>query len=342
MTTHARSRLALGLSLVVACSSLAFFIRQDAPAAPTMMTAATKFLAGLSPEQRKSAAFGFDDPHREKWYFTPQQANKQSTRKGLRLDGLNDAQKAAAYELLKSGLSATGFAQAKTIVSLETLLAEFENNGGNVRNPQWYFVSIFGEPSATGAWGWRFEGHHLSVNVTLDKGEVVSATPLLFATNPAEVRTGAKKGLRPLADIEDTAKDLIATLTDEQNATAKQTKLFGDIQEGRPDANVGAPVGIPAAKLAAAQKDQLRKLIATYAGRFAPVIAKEELKRIDDAGADKLFFAYGHDAAKPGKPTTYRIQGPTFVVEFLNVQADALGNPANHIHSGWRRLPKDF
>lgn len=342
MTTPVRSRLAFALSLLVAGSSLAFFVRQDVPPAAAMTTAAAKFLAGLSPEQRKVAAFGFDDPHREKWFFTPQQDKKQSTRKGLRLDGLSDDQKTAAYALLKSGLSASGFEQAKTIVSLEALLAELETNGGNVRNPQWYFVSVFGEPSATGKWGWRFEGHHLSVNVTLDKGEVVSATPLLFASNPAEVRNGSRKGLRPLADIEDAAKELIAALNEEQNTVAKQPKLFGDIQEGRGDANVGAPVGLPAEKLTAAQKDQLRKLIAGYANRFAPGIAKEELKRIDDAGADKLFFAYGSDAAKPGKPTTYRIQGPTFVIEFLNVQADAVGNPANHIHSGWRRLPKDF
>lgn len=342
MTTRLRSRFAFGVAFAVACSSLALVARQDAPPAATMTTVATKFLAGLTPEQKKLASFGFDDPHRAKWYFTPQQDKKQSLRKGLRLDGLSEEQKAAAYELLKSGLSASGYEQAKTIVSLETLLAELEPNGANVRNPQWYFVSIFGEPSATGKWGWRFEGHHLSVNVTLDKGEVVSATPLLFASNPAEVRAGSRKGLRPLADIEDAAKELIASFNDEQNGSAKQAKLFGEIQEGRPDANVGSPVGVAAEKLTAAQKDQLRKLIAAYANRFAPGIAKEELKRIDDAGADKLFFAYGTDAAKPGKPTTYRIQGPTFVVEFLNVQGDAAGNPANHIHSGWRRLPKDF
>jgi hypothetical protein len=227
-------------------------------------------------------------------------------------------------------------------MSLESILAELEKKGAMVRNPNWYFVSVFGEPSNTGKWGWRIEGHHLSVNVTLDKGEVVSATPVVFGANPADVRDGPRKGLQTLGEIESLAKDLITSFDAEQNKVAKQAKQFPEIREGFPNAGVGAAVGIWPDKLTDEQKQMLRKLTEAYANRLPADVARAEIQRVRDAGVDKIHFAYCIEENKPGKPYTYRIQGPTFVVEFLNVQADSAGNPANHIHSGWRRLPSDF
>jgi Protein of unknown function (DUF3500) len=323
-------------------ATVAIIARQAPPANAEMTDAATKFLTVLTPEQKEAAKFSYDDPHRLKWFFTPQQDKKQSTRKGIRLDKLDEAQKTAAYTLLKTGLSASGYQQATTIVSLESLLASLEPNGANTRNPSWYFVSIFGEPSATGAWGWRFEGHHLSVNFTLDKGTIVASTPILFASNPANVMNGDKKGLRPLPETEDLAKELIATLSDEQKTLAQQTKQFPEIKEGQPDAAVGQQVGIPMAKLTPEQTAILQKLIQAYTTRLTPEAAKQELDRAKSAGADKIHFAYCVEPDKKGKPYSYRVHGPTFVVEFLNIQADAANNPANHIHSAWRRLPMDF
>ena len=224
----------------------------------------------------------------------------------------------------------------------QAILNELEKNGAMTRNPAWYFVSVFGDPTNTGKWGWRIEGHHLSVNFTLEKGVIVSATPLLFATNPAEVRDGSRKGLRTLAEIEDTAKQLIQSFDDDQNKLAKQAKQFPEIKEGQPNAAVGDPVGLPMAKLDEKQAALLRKLIEAYANRLTPEAAAQEMQRVKDAGAENVKFAYCVEPDKKGSPYTYRVQGPTFVVEFLNVQGDAAGNPANHIHSGWRRLPMDF
>jgi hypothetical protein len=308
-----------------------------------MQAAATKFLASLSPELKQKAAFAFDDPHRMKWYFTPQQdKDKKATRRGLRLEEMNADQKAAAMGLLKTGLSARGFEQATTILSLEGLLAELEGpKGAMTRNPNWYFVSVFGEPSATGKWGWRFEGHHLSVNYMLDRGEVVSVTPILFGANPAEVKDGAKKGLRTLPGIEDHARALIKSLAPEQDKVAKQPKEFAEIKEGQPRADVGPPVGISADKLTAEQKQTLTKLLAAYTDRMPADLAEGEQKRVKATAPEKLFFAYA-GSPEPGKPYTYRVYAPEFVLEFLNVQADSAKNPANHIHSGWRRLPIDF
>jgi hypothetical protein len=213
------------------------------------------------------------------------------------------------------------------------------------RNPTWYFVSVFGEPSGTGKWGWRFEGHHLSVNYTLDKGEVISATPLLFGANPAIVKGEERKGLRTLPDIENFARALITSLTPEQNKVAKQVAPKNssalEIKEGQPNADVGDPVGITADKLTAEQKETLNKLLLAYIDRMPEDLAKAEQKRVKDTAPGKLYFEYTGSPV-PGEPYTYRIFAPEFVVEFLNVQADSAKNPANHIHSAWRRLPCDF
>ena len=339
-----RMRLA-ALTLTAAAFAAVALVGEETPktSAGRMQQAAAKFLAAAPAEVKAKAAFAFDDPHRLKWYFTPQQdKEKKFTRKGARLEEMPAEQKAAALALLRTGLSEKGYETATTIIGLENLLLELEGpKGAMTRNPGWYFVSVFGEPSATGKWGWRFEGHHLSVNYTLDKGEVVSATPLLLASNPAEVKDGPKKGLRPLPGIEDYARALIKSLSADQKKAAEQPKEFGEIKEGQPKAGVGDPVGVTSDKLTAEQKATLQKLLDAYTERMPDDLAAAETKRARDTAADKLYFAYW-GSTEPGKPYTYRVYAPEFVVEFLNVQADAAKNPANHIHSAWRRLPGDF
>lgn len=343
-----RVRIAALVATAAAFTAVAL-VAQGEPksSAGKMQAAANKFLGTLSPDLKKKGVFGFDDPHRTKWFFTPQQdKEKKFTRKGARLEEMNADQKAAALALLKTGLSAKGYEQATGIVGLESLLKQLEGDkGAMVRNTEWYFVSVFGEPSATGKWGWRFEGHHLSVNYTLDKGEVVSATPMLFGVNPAEVKTGDKKGLRVTPEIEDNARALIKSLTAEQDKVAKQPapKNYSEleIKEGQPKADVGAPVGVTADKLTAEQKATLAKLLAAYTDRMPEDLAAAEQKRAKDTPPEKLYFSYTGSPV-PGEPYTYRVRAPEFVVEFLNVQADAAKNPANHIHSAWRRIPADL
>jgi hypothetical protein len=314
------------------------------PTATRMATAANKLIGTLGEKEKARALFKYDDPHRTTWYFTPQQTkDRKSTRKGLPLEAMTAEQKSAVLELLKVSLSKTGYEQATAIMSLESLLAELEGEkGAMVRNPNWYFVSIFGTPSNTGKWGWRVEGHHLSINCTLDKGQVVSATPVVFGVNPAEIKQGPRKGQRTVPEIEDLAKKLIATLTPEQIKTARQAEQMTEVKEGQPDAAVGAAKGISAQKLTDDQRRILTQLVEAYAGRLPADVAATEMKKYQDAGGEKVMFAYCIEETKPGKPYSYRIQGPSFVIEFLNVQADAARNPANHIHSAWRSLPSDF
>jgi hypothetical protein len=330
------------LAAVAAVSAVAIVAQSAKSPSAAMADAANEFLASLSVDHRAKAAFAYDSEERTKWHFVPlQDAQKNPTRKGVRMEELTAAQKAAALKLLKAGLSATGYDQAVQIMGNEKLLAELEPNGTNVRNPEWYFVSVFGQPSSTGTWGWRIEGHHLSVNLTIERGQIVSTGPTVFATNPATVKDGAKKGLRILGETETAAQALIASLDPDQAKAARQAKQFPEI-DVKTRASVGEPVGIVYAKLSDNQKAMLRKLVGVYAGRMPGETAEAELKKIADAGWDQVRFAYCIEDNKPGQPYTYRVHGPTFVVEFLNVQGDAARNPANHIHSGWRKLPADF
>jgi hypothetical protein len=319
------------------------FAQADKPAAAEMTVAAKAFAASLPAELKAKASFEYDSPQRTAWFFTPVQEARVPKRKGVRFDELDAAQKKLALALLRSGLSTKGYEQATTIMSLEGILNDLEGpNGAIARNPNYYFVSIFGEPTLTGPWGWRFEGHHLSVNMTLDKGEVVAVSPVVFAANPAEVKSGERKGLRTLPEIEDTAKKLMASLNDDARKSAKQSKAHSEIAENKSKAGVGEPAGAAYSALDADGKKLLRQLVEAYANRLPADLAGAELKRLEAAGQDKIHFSYWLDETKPGKPWTYRIHGPTFVVEFLNVQGDGAKNPANHIHSGWRRLPADF
>jgi hypothetical protein len=336
--------LALAAVAVAGFASLALVGQTPAPTARRMSDAAGKFLATLGADQRKKATFAFDDKHRLAWFFTPQQdKEKKPTRVGVRMEELSAEQKQAALDLLKTGLSENGFKQATTIMSLEGILNELEGGpkSAMVRNTGWYFVTVFGEPSNTGPWGWRMEGHHMSVNYTLDKGEVVTATPLMFGANPADVKAGPRQGLRTLPEIEDHARELIKSLTPEQDKAARQANHFAEIKENNPRAGVGDPVGITADKLTDAQRKTLAALLKAYTDRMPADLAVVESKKASGAAPDKLFFAYS-GSPEPGKGYTYRAQGPGFVVEFLNIQADSAKNPANHIHSAWRRLPADF
>jgi hypothetical protein len=320
----------------------AYLAREAETPGQKMTEAADKFLGALDAGQAKRASFGFDDKERFRWFFTPQQKDKKSTRLGLPLADMTADQRKLARALVVAGTSDVGYKDVATIMSLESILADFEKGRGPVRDPQWYFFTVFGKPTKTGRWGWRVEGHHLSLNFTVDAGKVVSATPSFFGANPAEVKNGKAKGLRPLPGAIDKFRALLDLLSAEEKKVAKQPKLFPEIEEAVKVPGVGKPVGLPAAKMNAPQKAALRKLIDVYADRMPPAVADHERTRINAAGLDTVHFAYGGSDAVEGKPYSYRVQGPTFVIEFVNEQSDAAKNPANHIHSAWRNIKGDF
>jgi hypothetical protein len=335
-------RMLLVGALLAGLAAVGALSKEGESSGERMAGAAEKLLDSLSADQKGKALFAFDDKERTNWWFVPLQEKKKPLRKGLRMDQMSADQRQATLDLVKAGTSAAGYVKATTIMSLESILHDLEKNGANVRDPGWYFVSLFGTPSKTGRWGWRIEGHHLSLNFVVDKGKVAAATPAFFGANPAKVMGGEKKGLRTLPESEDLALELFASLDEDQKKAAVQPKNFDEIEQGKPAPGVGKPVGLAGAKMTEKQRDVLQRLIQGYAERMPPEVAAAEMEEVKRAGLDPVHFAFAQDRDKPGRPWTYRIQGPTFLIEFLNAQPDSAGNPANHIHSCWRSMNGDF
>ncbi len=297
-----------------------------------MAEAASRFLAALDDPQKAQATYGFDDPERLNWHFIPR------PRKGLPIKGMTPAQRALAFGLLRTGLGASGYLKATTIMSLEAILKDMEQGRGPVRDPELYFVTLFGTPSPTGKWGWRVEGHHLSLNFVLDNGAIVAATPAFFGSNPGEVRQGPRQGLRTLADLEDRALRLLQALDPEQKKVAiTAPKAPADVRaHNTAQPPISAPEGISYTQLTEDQKPILRALVESYAGDMTPEVAAAWLDEVKKAGPDNIHFAWtGPEDRTVGH--AYVVQGPTFLIEFNNTQ-----NNANHIHAVWRNLLGDF
>jgi hypothetical protein len=302
----------------------------------TMATAASKFLQGLTPEQRQQAAFPFEGDERLRWHFIP---TEMYARKGLLIRSMTPPQRALAHDLLKAGLSQRGYLTASAIMDLETILKALEGANGRLeRDPEKYFFSVFGTPSAKDTWGWRVEGHHISLHFTVVNGTMVAGSPTFFGSNPAEVRDGPKKGLRILGAEEDAARALLDSL----DASQRTKAIFDATAPGDmiTMANVNitplSPVGLGADALTAAQRDLLMKLLDVYTGKMAPDIAADRLARVRKAGVEKIGFAWAGPTDR-GKKHYYRVQGPTFLIEYDNTQ-----NDGNHIHSVWRDFEGDF
>ena len=333
------------LAAIVAAGMLtgiAMVAQQSVTPADKMTTAAQKFLGSLNAEQKAKAVMAFDSKERTFWNFVPMQDNnRKPTRKGVPLYELNDKQRALVMDLLATGTSADGKKKAAQIMLLEDILDKLEVNGRNVRSSSWYFVSIFGTPSKTGTWGWRLEGHHLSLNYTIKGGKIVSTTPAFFGSNPAVVFKGGPKGLDTLPDAEKLPRKLFLELNERQKVLAFRKEHFGEPEQKKAAYGGGKAVGLPASKMTKAQKNILKRLITSYANRMPASIAKMELRRIEESGTDNIHFAYSGGTGKRD-PHTYRVQGPTFVIEFLNTQPSPDGAKANHIHSCWRSIGGDF
>ena len=303
-----------------------------AKAAANMAMAATNFWNSLTPELQQKCGFQFADQERYNWHFIPRE------RKGITWNDMTPAQQALAHAFLASGLSQRGYMQAQTIMSLDQVLKEIEKGSGPRRDSGNYAFSIFGTPGPTSTWGWRVEGHHLSLNITVAQGKAAVGGPVFFGDNPAEVRDGPRKGLRTLAAEEDLGFDLIHALDDAQKKKAIiETKAPNEIiTSNHRTSDPGQPVGILVSDLKPEQKKLLMDLVEYYASRLRPELAEDDLQKIEKAGWEKIRFAWA-GAEQPGQGHYYRIHGPTFLVEFDNTQ-----NNANHIHSVWRDSTNDF
>jgi hypothetical protein len=318
-------------SLVLACAFPAH--AHEESAANEMAAAANRLIASFTPEQKAASVYPMDDEHRVDWHFIPKE------RKGAVLKKMTPQQRHLTTTLLASSLSSQGLMKASNIMSLEEVLRTIEAVSPRaVRDPELYYVSFFGKPAPGKTWGWRFEGHHLSLSFTVVNGLHISSTPSMMGSNPDIVPDGPHKGLQILADEENLARELAKSLSTEQKLKAViSEKAPADIiTENRRNISPLEPAGIGWTELNSAQQKLVWKLVKTYVQRARGEIAGADLTKINDAGRDKIHFAWAGGLER-GQGHYYRIQGPTFLIEYDNTQ-----NNANHIHCVYRDFEEDF
>lgn len=302
----------------------------------TMEAAAKEFLATLDSTQKSRAVFPFNSDERLNWHFIPR------ARKGLPLKDMNPAQQQAALKLLRVSLSQSGYDKAATIRELEKILKVVEMGRGPNRDPVDYYFTVFGDPAPTGTWGWRYEGHHCAQNWTVVQGRAVASSPQFFGSNPAEVRVdvvGApKRGTKVLAGEEDKARRLVNALTESQKKVAilAATAPSDIITGAQRRAAIQDDKGIAYKDLTKEQQRLLMAVIREYTDAQAKPLADARLEKIRKAGLDGIKFGW-MGPTEPNQGHYYRIQGPTFLIEYDNTQ-----NNANHVHAVWRDFKGDF
>ena len=243
-----------------------------------------------------------------------------------------------AYALLASVLSARGLQKTAQIMSLEQILHDANPKGRFARDPKWYFISIFGKPSVKGTWGWRFEGHHLSLSFTVVDGHIGGLTPSFLGTNPGKVLDGPRKGLQVLAKEEKIARALARSLNAKQRKVAVvDEKAPADIiTKADRKARRLEPLGLAASEMNKKQFTQLWTLIEEYLRNYRLDLAEEGLKHLEGLDLKMIHFAWA-GSLEPGKGHYYRIQAPDLLIEYDNTQ-----NGANHVHCVVRDLKRDF
>ena len=307
-----------------------------------MRESANRFLSALSGEQKSAAQYDFDAKHRTLWHFVPDNNFQQVhgfARPGLNYKGMTGEQRRLAEALLSTGLGNAGFLKAMTVMSLEEVLRVQENDTAGRRDSDKYYFSIYGRPGLEGNWGWRVEGHHLSLHYTLRGGRLIAASPTFFGANPHRVLEGPRKGLRALAGEEDLARALVKSLTPKQRRKAlvaakapRDILTSADTRARLED----EPPGLAASALDDGQFEMLLALVDEYAGNMPAQVAELRRKAIRDAPRERVFFAWA-GGIEPGLGDYYRVQAPAFLIEYDNTQ-----NKNNHSHTVWRDYEGDF
>lgn len=336
----------LALPLLMLFVAISTGLQRSGPAAGEMRRYATAFLDSLSEEQVAIAKLPYDSEKRVDWHFIP-----KPERKGMVIRDMTPAQQAAALRLIRASLSEVGYEKTSQIMLLEGVLREMEGPGSEERrDPQKYYVTIFGDPAQaddSAKWGLSFEGHHLSLNFVCSGDEVIDSTPQFMGTNPAVIRSEVdgplSKGARVLREEETLAFELVNSLEDSQKNKAviadeapAEIRFAGEAQPEKTDAE-----GIDYGSLNDNQQKLLQELVTVYARNVPADVAEARLEAINSNDWNNTHFAWA-GALEPGIGHYYRIQGPSYLIEFVNVQPDPEGNPANHIHCVWRDMTGDF
>jgi len=328
--------------LIAGCGVLAI---GGKPAGQDLTEATAAFVASLDAEQKKIVVKDYDSPERVGWHFIP-----KKQRKGLQIKHMNPEQRKLAFGVLRAAMSEVGYEKATTIMSLEKILNKIETEKGKknwARDHERYYYTVFGTPAPDAKWGLSIEGHHLSLNFVVDRGRMLAHTPEFYGVNPgtvmADYGVGPDKGTQVLDREIALAFQLVNALDGAQKKKAIiASKAPRDIRAaGTPQPPALNDEGLAAASMSAEQQKMLRQLVEVYCSNMPADVRASRLADFQKAGLQQVRFVWA-GALKPGDGHYYRLTGPTFQIEYCNVQPDAAGNPANHPHAVWRDTRGDF
>ncbi len=293
---------------------------------------ARAFLEILEPAARRQARHPWADPSRRRWNFVP------GPREGLSLAEQSPEARLALHALLRSVLSEAGYLKASAVMALEAVLRELE--GSEQRDPERYWIAFYGEPGGGAPWALRFEGHHLSLNLTFRDGEAFP-TPMFFGSNPARVLSGEQAGLQVLAGEEEAFRHFLEALTPDQRAAARAADEAWPEILMRPGVDAlppDRPLGLEVEDLDPGQFDRFLDLVAVFVDRLEPALAAQEWDRLlgvpDEAFRFRFVWA---GSAEPGARHAWRIEGPDLILEYVAFQ-----NGGNHVHTVWRGGLREF
>jgi hypothetical protein len=301
----------------------------DDSLAGQMRSAAAVLLQTLQGRPLELAAQPFADDAARRWIeYRPE------PRPGACIADMSRDARKAAHRLLSTGLAEPAYAQAMAIIALEEVL-DRQEAWRRHRHSNDYWVNVFGDPNGDEPWSWRFEGHHLSVTMTI-RGDEVSPAPVFFGANPARVSYRGRAVSRPLPGEEDLARELLITLDPAlRSAAVVSDQAPHDIRSATSPraAERIEPVGIAASRLGQATRALLDQLVTLYLDRLPAGLAAREAARVN---ASELYFAW-QGPATPGVRHYYRIQGDDLLIEYDNTTENG-----NHQHTVLRRPRSDF
>jgi len=306
-------------------------------AADAVEDAASAFLRSLSAAARARATFPFASPERTRWHWT---VPASVPRNGLPLGAMTPSQRKRALALLRSSTSLAGYRKALDIMSLQGVLQRMSTGVNDPFDPDLYFVSVFGAPGSP-AWGWRFEGHHLSRNFTVARGRVV-VEPFFLGAWPTRAGTAYRsvaRGSRTMPREEDAAREIVLSLDRglRTRVVFSTASLTDHVTQNAVRVSPLDRVGVLARDLPAAGQARVLEIVRTYLANHPAAVSRDALARIGGpAGLRRTRFGWA-GSTRPGEPHYYRLQGPTFLLEFDNSR-----NDGTHIHSVWRDFQRDF
>ncbi len=305
--------------------------------ASAMRAAARALVEHLDLEQRRQLVLPFRHDLHTQWTYLP------GLRPGLRIGDLSDVQLAPALDLLELVHSVRGWSDAQLVIRLEAVRRELslQQAGRPDVDPYRdlpYWLVVLGDPAGSQPWAWRINGHHLLAQATVADDQV-RAVPQFFGAEPATVRHGSHAGLRGLPREEDLARELMLSLQPDQRPAAQIADEAPSDIASRWDPVAALPdqaPGIAYARLDRGQRALLVALLRQYVDRAAPAVANQAWTDITDAGLGEVSFGWA-GSVQPGAGHYYTLRGPSLLIEYDNTQ-----DQANHIHSVWRDLRRDF